>query len=250
MESDSDRRLLAFMAEHRFVAIDQVQALLEIPREAAWAAVARLEASGRVRHERPFGGRTAFLLISASGLRSIGSPLRAPALRLSTVEHDVGLAWLWLAAKGGALGRLESVISERTMRSRDATAPPGTRPFGVRLGGVGPGGRERLHYPDLLLITPDGKRVAVELELSAKGRARRERILAGYAADVRVDTVLYLAGNRALARSIERSARSMGIGHLVGVQMTSVTDGPASPAVGGAGLARANRRRAARELSR
>ena len=88
----------------------------------------------------------------------------------------------------------------------------------MRLGGVGPGGRERLHYPDLLLIDPGGRRIAIELELSSKGRGRREKILAGYAADARVDVVLYLVRDGRIGRSIQKSARRLGIGPLVHVQ--------------------------------
>jgi hypothetical protein len=106
------------------------------------------------------------------------------------------------------------------MRSSDGAAAATEEPFGVRLGGYGPGGRRRLHYPDLLLVTPKGKRIAVELELTGKGRARREKILSGYAADPRIDAVLYLVHhrNRLLARSIEDSARRAGIGSIVQVQ--------------------------------
>jgi hypothetical protein len=83
---------------------------------------------------------------------------------------------------------------------------------------VGPGGRPRLHYPDLLLVTPEGHRIAVELELSSKGRARRDRILAGYGADARIEVVLYLVEQTALARAIQSSARRLGISSLVHVE--------------------------------
>ena len=67
----------------------------------------------------------------------------------------------------------------RTTERADRT----TEPLGVKLGGIGPAAVQALHYPDLLLETAEADRVAIELELSSKGRARRERILAGYAAD-------------------------------------------------------------------
>ena len=69
-----------------------------------------------------------------------------------------------------------------------------------------------------MLVTPEGARVAVELELSGKGRFRQEQILAGYGADARVDAVLYLVADPALARSIQASARRLGISSLVHVQ--------------------------------
>jgi hypothetical protein len=140
---------------------------------------------------------------------------------LRAYRHDVGLAWVALAAERGAFGQLQEVVSERWMRSRDAVAAqssPDPDPFGVRLGGMGPAGRERLHYPDLLLVTPDQRRIAVELELTSKERTRRERILAGYGADPRIDAVLYLVDRTAVARAIEASAARLAIASMVHVQ--------------------------------
>lgn len=210
------------MAEHRLVHAAHVEKLLGVSNWTARARLRALSEAGYVRRERPFQGRTTFHLISAAGLRAVGSPLRAPRFDLSCHEHDIGLSWLWLAGRARAFGPLSSVIGERRMRSEDARALPGTQPFAVRLGGYGAGGRERLHYPDLLLVTEPGKRIAVELELSSKGRRRREQILGGYAADVRVDAVLYLVANRSVGRAIQASARAMGIENLVHVQTAAL----------------------------
>jgi hypothetical protein len=222
---DGDRALLEFMAEHRLVHAAHAQRLLGESRGAALARLRRLGARGYVRRERPFGGPRIFHLITATGLRAVGSALPAPKFRLSCHEHDIGVAWLWLAARAGAFGPLRGVLGERRMRSLDATVRDRGQPLAVRLGGVGAGGRERLHYPDLLLLTRTGRRVAVELELSAKGRQRRERILAGYAADARVDAVLYLVSRRSTGRAIQASARRLGIHELVHVQLAAVRVG-------------------------
>jgi hypothetical protein len=139
--------------------------------------------------EGPYGGRCH--QITRQGLDLIRSPLPRPRFEVSTYWHDVGIAWLWLAASRGAFGELSGVVSERQMRSSDATAAdPLAEPFGVRLGGLGAGGRPRLHYPDLLLRTERGHRAAIELELSGKTRTHREKILSGYAVDRRIDAVV------------------------------------------------------------
>ena len=130
------------------------------------------------------------------------------------------------------------------MRSEDAIAGLGAdrvgdpKTFGVRLGGYGPGGRPRLHYPDLLLVTPDGRRVAVELELSSKGRTRREKILRGYAADRDIDAVVYLVDNPAVGRAIRTSAARVGSSGRIQVQPVRWA-GSHSPRDGGAAIARA-----------
>ena len=47
-------------------------------------------------------------------------PLRSLPISLTNYWHDVGAAWLWLAARNGAFGPMREVLAERVMRSRDA----------------------------------------------------------------------------------------------------------------------------------
>jgi hypothetical protein len=163
---------------------------------------------------------------------------------LAAYGHDVGLGWLWLAAHRGAFGRLNGVVSERRMRSHDARARGGGEPFGVRLPGAGPRGGARRHYPDLLLDCGTGHRIAVELELSGKGRVRREAILGGYATDARIDAVLYLVSDRAIGQAIERAAAKVGNPSRVLVQRVELP-GARAPA-GQRGADRVARRGAKR----
>jgi hypothetical protein len=137
---------------------------------------------------------------------------------LATYEHDIGLAWLRLGAERGAFGPTRNLVSERQMRSSDARAERFSEPYGVRVPGAGPHGGDRRHYPDLVLETATGHRVAVELELSSKTPRRREEILGGYAIDARFDAVLYLVDRPQVGRAIERSAAALGLGDLVHVQ--------------------------------
>ena len=115
-------------------------------------------------------------------------------------------------------------LGERRLRSLDGRREPGAEPLAVRLGGFGPRGRERLHYPDLLLVTADGRRVALELELTAEEpRRRRETILAGYGADPRVDASSTSSSAPAIARSIQRGGAPVGIAPLVHVRRVRST---------------------------
>jgi hypothetical protein len=216
-----DRELLEFLAEHRLALSDHIQALLGISPRAADTRLRALADAGFLTRERVFHRQPPFVQITRDGLAAIASDLPAPRLDLRSYQHDVGLAWLWLAARGGTFGPMREVIGERRLRSHDASLQGAHRPLGVRLGGVGPKGAERIHYPDLLLVTGQGKRIAVELELSGKGPARTERILAGYAADPSTAAVLYLVEGRKLGRSIEAAARRVGIQDLVQIQLVS-----------------------------
>jgi hypothetical protein len=174
-------------------------------------------------------------LIERDGLKALGSRLPAPELDVHTYVHDTGVAWLWIAARRGTFGPLREVIGERRMRSHDGRRDPGSEPLGVKLGGFGPRGREALHYPDLLLRTVDGRRVALELELSSKWRVRLDKIMAGYAADPRIDGVVYLVDSRTVARSVEAAARRAGISSRVHIQRVhSTVSSPAASAALGA----------------
>jgi hypothetical protein len=219
--TDPDVELLGFLAEHRLVLPEHAAVLLDRSPGTARARLGRLGAGGYVRSERLFRGRPPMHLITSAGLRVIGSTLEPPRVDVRAYRHDVGVAWLWLAARRGTFGPLQEIIAERRMRSRDGARGSHrepAEPVGVRLGGFGPRGQERLHYPDLLLRTADGRRVALELELSPKTRARLEAILTGYGADPRIDSVVYLVDHAAVARSVTGAARRLGVSSLVHTQ--------------------------------
>lgn len=229
----TDRILLRFAAEHRFVIAAQVAMLLGATEAAAESRLRRLGTAGHLRRRRELHRGPTWHQITRAGLRAIGSDLPAPrGFDLATHRHDIGLAWLMLAARAGRFGALNRVISEREMRSADGRTEDRARRHGVYLGGVGPAGRDRRHYPDLVVVTETGHRVAFELELSTKEVARRERILAGYAVDRRIDAVVYLVERASVGRAIERSAARMGICDLVRVQRVDPAPGtpPPSPA--------------------
>jgi hypothetical protein len=253
-----DLELLAFLAEQRIALPVHAASLLGVSVDAARARLARLAVGGYVRCEALFHAQPPMSLITRKGLEVIGSTLRAPRLDVRSYEHDVGLAWLWLAAHRGTFGPLREILSERRLRSHDAARgfdahPPSpaayaVEPLGVRLGGVGSRGRERLHYPDLLLRTSDGRRIALELELSSKGRVRLESILAGYGADPRIDGVVYLVERQSVARAVEDAARQVGVAGLVHLHRVRATvSSPAAAASSAAQRAAAERPGAASE---
>jgi hypothetical protein len=216
--TERDLELLTFVADHRLVLAAHAQAFLGVSAAAASARLRALSRAGYLTQNTVFHRQPACYQVMRKGLALIDSHLPSPRIDLRCYEHDVGVAWLWLAARNGTWGQMNEVISEREMRSRDATRKGTADPLGVRLGGVGARGRERLHYPDLLLVTEDGRRIALELELSRKGETRREKILSGYGADPRVDAVLYLVDKPGVARSVITSARRLGISSRVHVQ--------------------------------
>jgi hypothetical protein len=216
--TERDRQVLAFLAEQRLAVTPQIEVLLGVSQRVAQDRLRTLGRGGYLDRRRIFDGYPACARITGDGLAVIGSSLPVSRIDLACYQHDVGLGWLWLAAHAGRFGSLSEVLSERRLRSHDARAARSERAQGVGIGGVGPGGREQLHYPDLLLRTAGGRRVAVELELTSKSPHRLQGIMLGYAADARIDAVLYLVPDRALGERIAQAARRAGIGSLVRVQ--------------------------------
>jgi hypothetical protein len=214
-----EREILAFAAEHRFVLSAQVQELLGVSSDTVSRSLRSLGRRGLLTRNRVCAHTVC--RITRRGLDCIGSELPMPRWWLGNFEHDVGIAWVWIAAQRGAFGLVGELVSERTMRSHDGR--PGAEPYGVKLGGVAGDGRVRVHYPDLLLLTRDGRRVALELELRSKERGRREGILSGFAGDGRLDRVLYLAERSTVGADIVDSARRLGISSLVRVQPVRFT---------------------------
>jgi hypothetical protein len=229
---DSDVRILAFAAEHRFFLCAHARTVLGLSTRSASSRLRNFVNAGWLHYERKLAGPGCYQ-ITRRGLNLIASTLPRPhAVDLATYDHEVGLGWLWLAAERGAFGALQGVWSERRMRSEDGRCADSAERLRVRLLGVGPYGGERRHYPDLLLDTAGGHRVAVELELTLKGPARRVEILGGYALDGRIDAVLYLVETERAGRAIERSARTAGIYDRVQVQLVQFTAGSGATGAG------------------
>jgi DNA-binding transcriptional ArsR family regulator len=225
--TERDRRLLAFAAEHRFVLAAQIARLLGISEAAARRRLGTLRGAGLLAARRPLRHETSAYSVTRPGLAVAGSDLALPRpVDLGVYRHDVGVGWLAVAAHHGVFGELAEVVGERRMRSEDRRAdrPPGAPTHAIALGTGARGGRQ-LHYPDLVVVTVGGHRVAFELELSTKEPARRERILAANAGQRRFDAVVYLVPNAVAARAIERSATRAGARDVVRVQRFAWADG-------------------------
>lgn len=232
---DADRGVLAFAAAHHLVLAKQVAALLGIDPDAATEHLARLQIAGLIRRTRTLAIEPGCYQITSAGLAAIASDLAPPRLDLPRYRHDVGAGWVWLAAtKSANFGPVEQVLTEREMRARDtersaaelepepSTARPGTaepvRPcFGLRKGETDVPRSTGLHYPDLLLITSDG-RVPIELELSRPGAERLGAVMSGYAADPSIRGVLYMTDDQRVAHIIETVSGRLGISPLIHLQ--------------------------------
>jgi len=220
---DRDREILTLLAEHRVMVVPQLAlAFADLSARALQARVRRLAEGRLLRSQSIFEGRPAAVWITGAGLRAVESRLAAPRVSLQEYRHDIGVGWLYLAARQGVFGTLTDLRLERELRSDDRRADREGPHAGIGVGTFARGGRPSRHYPDLLMTAATGHRVAVELELTTKSADRLRQIMRAYASDHRIAAVLYLVPDAAGARRIETAARRAGIAPLVHVQRLAV----------------------------
>ncbi len=215
--SESERRVLEFASAHSVVLADQVARLLGAPADEAAEVLAGLTAAGLVAHDRVGGEEPSWFRITGVGLRLLGSRASPPGFD-PRWRHAVGAGWLWLVAREGELGGVDRVLSERQMcfedRNGGADAPFALRPD---LFGGGPG----VHYPDLVLLVGSTRR-AVELLSAAPARRRLEGVLQAYAADARVQAVMFLVADLRLNALIRSVAAGLELSPMVRVQLATL----------------------------
>lgn len=210
-----DLRLLEFIAAHRFVLAAHATSFLGADRAVAYKRLGGLSDLGFLSYMRPFDDQPGAFSITSLGLKLIQSRLSVPVIDLGCFRHDAALVSLQLRVGAGALG---PVLTEREMRAYDRE--PSEEPFYLELHQLGPGGRPRRHYPDLLLIGPDGHRQVLELELTQKSRARLELILIAYAAHPQIEKVTYITDTPAIAQAVTSTSLMLGVGERVVVELT------------------------------
>jgi hypothetical protein len=117
--SEVDEEVLRYVARHPFVLVSHVQALLGLQEQAAAERLASLSADGFIRLTPRPRNQLASYQITRSGLAQIGSDLPVPRVDLRRYWHDIGVVWLWVAARNGVFGEIERVFSEREMQAAD-----------------------------------------------------------------------------------------------------------------------------------
>lgn len=200
-----DREIVRWVGRLRMVTAAQVAERFGLGRAVSYARLSGLVRLGLVEHARIFHASPGGYLATRAGLARVDLALPPPRVDLRTYDHDLELSALVIELEREFGG--ERIATEREMRAADTPvgSAPVERPrFAVPLAGAARGqmqltpvGHPRLHFPDCAVCVEEGgmeaKVLAVELERTAKGRARLRRILAGYIASRHVSAVRYYA---------------------------------------------------------
>lgn len=139
-------------------------------------------------------------------IRATEQGIRYARLGLPAAKISPGQVDHWISCVDVALWAEErwgrgSVTSERELRFQELAAG---KPIGSAVVGELPGGRPMLHRPDLLLAD-NGRKMAIEVELTAKAPRRLEHIVRSWRRARHLERVLYVVPAGPTQRAVERA---------------------------------------------
>lgn len=210
--TERDRDVLLWIGRAGAAEAEQVAERFSLGRTAVYRRLRVCLDRGLLTHERMLYGEPGMYVATRAGLDFAGlgymEPARlSPALWRHWIEQTSVLIHLGLEFGPAA------VLTEREIRAleRDSHDPVFSCPVG-RL----PGGRARLHRPDLVVRTASSA-VAVEVELTLKAPSRLQQILRNWHRNRSVESVLYYASD-SVTPYLTRSIKSLRLEEFVHVR--------------------------------
>ncbi len=190
-----DLELMRWINGFGFLEVGQIAEKFSMSPVTAYARLRKLVTHAYLTHDRVLHGKPGAYRVTAEGTAVAGdvlSPLKK--VSLATYDHDMKVAEVSLALGARFQGEF---IPERRLR----------REVGIR--GVG----HRGHVSDGVFYH-DGKRIAIEVELSLKGKRRREKIYRHYLKQFDFQGVWYFCGNKEIERKMQPLAEKARFIHV------------------------------------
>lgn len=203
--TERDVAMVAWVGRQRFAEAELVARRFGMDRRNTYRRLRGLVALGLLKHRRVFHGRPGVYWATRLGLATAGVRLPVAGVDIRTYEHD-RLAVTVAVDLEREFGR-EAVRTERELRSHDARAAEPR--YGIRRRSGRGGDQRGLHFPDLAVELE--RPLAVEIELTAKGRTRLDSIVGGYVRARHIAGVRYYLAAQARAgveRAIQRADAS------------------------------------------
>lgn len=202
MRTCRDAEIVAWIGGLGVAGAEHVMRRFRMSRTVAYRRLGLLARDGLLEHQAVLFGRPGVYSVTLAGLRWQGLD-RLGVCRV----HPGGFEHAWQVAEAAVELHHHlpgwNVLSEREIRSVEADGDGLLA--SVQVGRMGD--RQLLHRPDLALTDPDGRVVAVEVELSIKSASRLAAICRGWARARHIDRVHYLAAPGP-ARAVLRAARA------------------------------------------
>lgn len=210
--TDRDLAMVRWVGRLRFAEAAQVGRRFGLDERHTYRRLRGLIRAGLLDHRRVFHNQPGAYWATRAGLDATGLRLPPAGIDIRTYEHDrlAAVAAIVLEDEFGP----DAIVTERELRSLDAAAQ--TPSYAVARGGQAQLGRSGLHFPDLAVDGRDGRPLAVEVELTAKGRGRLDSIVAGYVRARHIAGVRYYAAPAARA-GLERAIARTGAGQLFAI---------------------------------
>ena len=200
-----DREVLVYAARHWAVTAEQVRRRFFGDISAAYRRLRELEREGLLKHERVFFGEPGIYRTTGSGIGLVGLDLSPARVEVAQLKHHLAVVDLsedLLAEHPGSRW-----ITEREMRS-ERLAGELEEETGLL---TEKSTRSRGRMPDGVLVTADGRRVAVEVERTRKELGRYRGIFAAYVKRRDLDQVrfyFFREGVMERAKELARQAQN------------------------------------------
>lgn len=192
-------RVLTWVGRLGLVGLEPLRLGLPMSASTLRSHLVRLDREGLVIRARPSIGGPATvtatargqLLAQAHGADGVVERRGEPPVEFG-VAHGCGVSWVAASAETRGwrwLGPAQLRLDDQPWDSRTAEG--------------------RRHLPDLGLLLGDGRRIAVEVELARKTKARTRAILGGYRRRIgegAIDAVSYITASGQLARFMREQA--------------------------------------------
>ena len=181
-------------------------------RTVAYRRTAALIDRSLLERVKPLYRAPALLRATAAGVQLTGSSYPVCSVSAGSVPHWIACVDVALALERETKGfRQATVVSEREIRwaERQAQGPIASARIDQQAEG-----HRGLHRPDLAVVHPD-RVVAVEVELTAKGRARLETIIRAWRRARWIDSVRYYAPPGAVMSGLEAAVARLRAGERV-----------------------------------
>jgi hypothetical protein len=200
MQTQRDAEIVGWLGRVGAGSAEHVMARFAMGRSRAYARLSALVQGGLLEHKQLLYRAPGLYVATAEGLRwTLLERLGVYRLGPGGVQHATELASVAVALHRSLPDHEQ--LTEREIRVGEAERAELVA--SAKLGEL-PGGRPALHRPDLALLAPDGRTLAIEVELSVKSPRRLQAICRAYARARHLDHVHYLATSP-VARAVTRA---------------------------------------------
>jgi hypothetical protein len=172
MHESRDKRIIKFVNEFGFCELPQIQKQFGLSKHRAYKVMQRLIEREYILHERIFFHRHGIYRATRLGAQLTSVPM-LDKVPVGIYQHQLAVIETYI--------KFMQEYPDATWMTERV----------LRRAGFMPGRRRDKHYADALVYMPDGKQIAIEVELTMKSKRRLEDIFRGYMGQIQINEVWY-----------------------------------------------------------